>query len=81
LLSEQCEFENPDLISPSEFQGAVYSIPCKDCPLQYIVETERFLSTPKKHANNIEKCLAKYSALAEHATTANHTPIGLKQIF
>jgi len=37
------------------------------------------LSTPKKHATNIEKCLAKYSALAEYVTTAKHTPIGLKQ--
>jgi len=51
------------------------SIPCKDCPSQYLLQAKpkdsRLLE--KRNTQLTQRCDAKYTALEEYAITTKHT--------
>ena len=53
--------------------GVVYSIPCKNCELQYIGETKRKFETRRsEHQRDIKNSKIDASALAKHILTEKH---------
>ena len=53
--------------------GAVYKIPCKDCPASCIGESGRLLSTRlKEHKKAVDQLSKHHSAVAEHVCDTGH---------
>ena len=70
----QQEFVSTKTRQPSDLQcNAVYKIPCKDCPWNYIGETERCFKTRRKEHQRNLKNYAKGPNVANHAWQNNHS--------
>ena len=53
--------------------GVVYSIPCRDCSVQYIGQTGRaFLTRKKEHISSVKNFIREQSALAERSYNLDH---------
>ena len=59
---------------PTEKQtGIVYTIPCSNCDIQYIGETDRSLQTRRcEHKRSVRDNKVEQSALAEHVRQTGH---------
>ena len=62
-----------DKVVDEKETGVVYSIPCKDCDVQYIGQTGRaFLTRKREHISSVRNFKTEKSALAEHSCNLDH---------
>ena len=62
-----------DKLDKCAVSGAIYMIPCADCPATYIGESGRPLSTRlKEHQKAVAELSEHHSAVAEHVVYTGH---------